>query len=93
MTFEEYWEQDPLKVIPYLEAYNLKRKAMNEQAWLQGQYFAYSVASAMNSKVKYPSRPLPLTKKELELQRMREQKRRVEDAKRRLLEIKTGRNK
>ena len=40
MTWEQYWFGDPWMARAYAQAYLLKRKAMNEQLWLQGIYNA-----------------------------------------------------
>lgn len=75
MTYEQYWEGDSKLVIAYREAYKLRRKTENENAWLQGLYF-YDAFAVVMSKVfskhgakqtEYLQRPLdifPLTEEE-----------------------------
>ena len=38
MTYSQYWEQDSSLVIPYWQAYTLRRDEQNYFAWLQGFY-------------------------------------------------------
>lgn len=47
MTYEQFWEESPYLVIAYREAYRLKRKISNEQAWLQGIYVFDAFAVCM----------------------------------------------
>ena len=65
MTYEQFWFEDPWMVRAYAQAFLLKRKIQNEEAWIQGSY----VASAMNAvigsafgkrKVNYIEKPLEL---------------------------------
>ena len=41
---KQYWEESPFLAVVYRKAYKLRRETENEQAWLQGLYFYYSVA-------------------------------------------------
>ena len=58
MTAEQYWEQDPYLAVAYRKVYRLKRKADNENAWLQGLYFCKALnvclSNAFNDKGKRP---------------------------------------
>lgn len=84
MTYEQYWNDDPTLVIPYLEAFDLKRKRKNQEMWLQGLYVYKAIGSfaeifvglpAKNAKVQdYMKEPLPLTKEEVELREKKAQK-------------------
>lgn len=38
MTYEQFWEQDCLLVIPYRKAYHIQQEAINYEAWLNGLY-------------------------------------------------------
>lgn len=65
MTWEQYWYGDPWMARAYAQAYLLKRKAMNEQLWLQGVYnanaFKAIIASAFSKKKeKYLDKPLDI---------------------------------
>lgn len=75
MTEEQYWDKSPYLAVAYREAYKLRRKAENEQAWLQGMYFfdavSVAVGNAMAKKgakrLTYLERPIdifPLTERE-----------------------------
>jgi len=54
MTPEQYWEQDPYLAVAYRKAYRLKRKADNEQAWLQGFYNCYAFTVSLGNVVRNP---------------------------------------
>ena len=75
MSYEQYWDQSPFLAVAYRRAYKLKRKAENEQAWLQGMYvfdaFAVVIANAFSKrgakKHTYLEKPIdifPLTEAE-----------------------------
>lgn len=38
MTYDEYWNQDPWLAKDYRDAWELKQKTENYNAWLQGLY-------------------------------------------------------
>lgn len=38
MTYDEYWNQDPWLAKDYRDAWELKQKVENYNAWLQGLY-------------------------------------------------------
>ena len=49
MTAEEYWRGNPYLAVAYREAYKLKAEIKNNDAWLQGAYFADALdATAFN---------------------------------------------
>lgn len=75
MTYSQFWDESPHLAIMFREAYKLRRKVENENAWLAGLYVydavAVSLANAFSKrgakKQKYVERPidiLPLTEQE-----------------------------
>ena len=65
MTYEQYWHGDPWLVRAYAQAYLLRRKVDNEQAWIQGAYIANAVTVAIantfgKKKVDYLKKPLEI---------------------------------
>lgn len=38
MTYEQFWEQDCMLVVPYRKAYKIRMEQENYLAWLQGMY-------------------------------------------------------
>ena len=65
MTYEQYWHGDPWMVRAYAQAYLLKRKIENENAWIQGAYIANAFGSVIASSfgkraVKYMEKPMDL---------------------------------
>lgn len=84
MTYEQFWEGDPWMVRAYAEAYILKRRIKNEDAWIQGAYMANAVTIAIantfgKKRVDYMKEPMQLyPKTEAEKQAdIREQRRKV----------------
>ena len=78
MTPTEYWEMSPYLAVAYRDAYRLKRKIDNEQAWLQGIYvmdaFAVCLGNALSKrgskKLTYLEKPIdifPLSEEEMKL--------------------------
>lgn len=49
MTYELYWNSDPLIAKAYKEAYLLKCKADNEKLWLQGLYNFNAISTALSN--------------------------------------------
>ena len=75
MTEEQFWDKSPQLAVAYREAYKLRRKLENEQAWLQGMYFFNAVSVAVGNamakkgakRLTYLERPIdifPLTERE-----------------------------
>ncbi len=75
MSYEQYWEEPPQLAVAYRKAHQLRLKAENEQAWLQGLYiydaFAVVLANAFSKRgakaKEYIEKPIdlfPLTEKE-----------------------------
>lgn len=60
MTYNEFWFADPYLVRYYREAYNYKRKIKNEEMWVEGMYFAKAIACCIDSKNKYPEKPIDI---------------------------------
>ena len=68
MTWEQYWYGDPWMVRDFQQAYLIKRRIENENAWIQGAYIANAVTVAIQScfgkrKVDYMKQPLDLFEK------------------------------
>lgn len=90
MTYEQYWDGPPSIAVTYREAYKLKRKMANEDAWLQGMYVFDAVSVALANafgkkgagKKQYVEKPIdifPLTEKEKK-RREREEMAKMESA-------------
>ena len=84
MSAEEYWHGDPWLVRAYAQAYLLRRKVENEQAWIQGAYIANAVTVAIantfgKKRIDYLKKPLeifPKTEAEKKAE-IREEKRKL----------------
>ena len=84
MSTEEYWHGDPWLVRAYAQAYLLRRKVENEQAWIQGAYIANAVTVAIantfgKKRLDYLKKPLeifPKTEAEKKAE-IREEKRKL----------------
>lgn len=87
MTYEEYWDGEVKAHKAYREAYKLRMKQMNLQAWLQGRYFydalcatapilrAFSKARKPND---YPKEPHDITPEDVKARKEREAMERYE---------------
>lgn len=65
MSYEQYWYGDPWMVRAYAQAYLIRRKVENENAWIFGAYVANAVTVAINNtfgkrKTDYLKKPLDL---------------------------------
>ena len=84
MTYEQYWYGDPWMVRAYAQAYLLKRKIENENAWIQGAYIANAVTVAIanifgKKKIDYLKQPFdlfPKTEREKQME-IREERKKV----------------
>ena len=68
MTYEQFWFEDPWMTRAYAQAFLLKRKLANEQAWIQGSYFANAMNAVIGSafgkkKINYVNKPFDLFEK------------------------------
>ena len=82
MTYEQFWYEDPWMVRAYAQAYLLKRKIANEEAWINGAYVYNALTAALatafgKTKVKYIAKPADFfPKTEAEVEEEKRQKRR-----------------
>ena len=60
MTYDEFWYDDPYKAKSYKESHNVKRKMVNEEMWVMGMYVNKAIASVIDSKNKYPEKPIDI---------------------------------
>ena len=76
VDYNTYWHLSPRKLLPFLKAYEEKKKAeleeMNFASWMSGVYVSYSMASVMGDKNIYPENPLPLFENEEDIKERKE---------------------
>ena len=92
MTSEQYWDEDPALAKYYRKADELRRKRRNEELWLQGMYIYEAlcdVSPVLNAFAKkgtkphpYADHPYALSAKERENERILQEKKDREKAKR-----------
>lgn len=85
MTYDEFWFGKPERAKYYRKAYELKKKQLNEQLWLQGMYFFEAICDVApvlvtmpkkDAKIQpYSTEPYALTVKEQEERERRENER------------------
>ena len=68
MTWEQYWFGDPWMVRAYAQSYLLKRRARNEELWLEGIYVANAFQTVLGNafgkkQLKYMEKPLDIFEK------------------------------
>lgn len=87
MSAEDYWNGDSTLARAYRKAYELKKKERNQELWLQGLYIyeaLLNVSPVFHDFAKhpkplpYPKEPYPLTQKEEEERKAREEKLKME---------------
>ena len=90
MTYSEFYDGDCTLVIAYREAYLQKRRQANNDLWMQGRYiydalcavyplFRFSFKGGDIRPEPYVKEPYPLTEKDAEEQREREEKEQYEE--------------
>ena len=55
---DKFWELNPKKLEPYVKAFSLKEKMVQRNIWETGLYIRLAIASCIDKKVKYPTKPL-----------------------------------
>lgn len=68
MTWEQYWHGDTWMVGTFRQADELRQERQNQDAWLQGVYFAKAISSTIGNAFRekgqepdtYPDQPFPL---------------------------------
>ena len=89
MTYDEFWFGKPERAKYYRKAYELKKKQLNEQLWLQGMYFFEAISDVApvlvsmpkkDAKIQpYSTEPYALTIKEQEERERRENERKQKE--------------
>jgi hypothetical protein len=92
MTYEQYWDGDPSLTKYYRKANELRRAERNQELWLQGMYFYEAlcdVSPVLHSFAKkgtkphpYPDHPYPLSNKDREAEKVLQEKRERDKARR-----------
>lgn len=84
MTYEQFWDGDPQMVVAYRKAQIIKDKQTNTHMWILGTYVYEAICKVapilgLNAKkgakpIEWRKRPYPLTKKEIEEEKIIRQK-------------------
>ena len=95
MTPEQYWDGDPALAKYYRQADELKLERLNQQLWLQGMYVYEAICDASpifhdfakkgTKPAPYPSHPYSLTAKQIEEEKV-ENERKVSEKGKKLME-------
>ena len=103
MTYEQYWDGDPMLVKYYREAEELRNEKKNQELWLQGMYVYEAIADltpVLHAFAKkgakpqpYPTTPYPITKKQHERIKLEKEKQMFEKGKRFMEALKQQTNK
>ncbi len=77
MTYDQYWREDCLLVKAYRKADDIRRKRINQEAWLQGAYFYHALCAASpllhafakegTEAMPYMEKPIAITRDEIRL--------------------------
>lgn len=76
VDYDLFWTLNPSSLEPFIKAFKLRQEYIDTLSWSMGQYVQLAVASIMDSKVKYPEKPVSSTrqlseKEQIELFRMK----------------------
>ena len=66
MTYDQYWNDDPMLVKYYRKAEEIRRERINEEKWLQGMYVYEAlcdVSPVLNANAKKGTKPQPYSDK------------------------------
>lgn len=89
MTYDQYWNDNPLLVIAYRKAEDIRSHRRNWEMWMEGMYTYDAIRRLIPSlnmwkpkePIEYMEEPYPLTKKEYEDRIRREEKRKQDEIK------------
>ena len=87
MTWDEFWYESIDRLQGYWQKHQFAVEQRNQELWLQGLYIRSAVASCLDKKNKYPDKPHRITKM-TEAEQDAENKRKVEQMREQLNEIK-----
>lgn len=65
----QFWEMNPRRLAPYVQADNMRFERQNRVAWLCGSYVRSAIASCFCRGARYPEQPprvTPMTEREKE---------------------------
>ena len=92
MTYEQFWEGDPMLCKYYREAEEIRNEKKNQELWLQGMYIyealcdASPILHAFAKKGTKPQpfsdKPYPITKKQIERNKREKERQEFEKGKR-----------
>ena len=102
MTYEQYWEGDPMLCKYYREAEEIRSEKKNQELWLQGMYVYEAIADIspiLHAFAKkgtkpqpYPDAPYPITKKQRDRIKAENEKKMFEKGKRFMEALKSQTN-
>ena len=76
VTEEQFWHMNPRRLKPYIEAFRIKQKRLDESAWLMGAYvyeaFNTVMANVFSKHGNHAYRDKPFTEEITVKQKMRE---------------------
>lgn len=86
MTYDEYWNGDPSLVRAYRKAEDIRQHMKNQDMWLQGRYIYDAIIRLIPSfnplkpkdPIEYMDEPYPISEKDVRERELREQKRKQE---------------
>ena len=89
MTWYEFWYESIERLPDYWQKHQFEVEARNQELWLQGLYIQQAVACVLDPKhkAKYPEKPYRITAM-TEAEKEAENKRKVEELRNRLMDIK-----
>lgn len=89
MTYKQYWQQDGSLVIAYRKADEIRKKRINQEAWLQGAYFYSALCSVSpilhafapngTEPMPYMDAPIPMTSHDAEVREEELMRKRAEE--------------
>ena len=79
MTYEQYWESDPMLAKYFRQANEIKNERKNQELWLQGLYVYNALVAIMPVKKgeeqpKYPAKPFTISEKQRKREKLEEEK-------------------
>lgn len=79
MTYEQYWESDPMLAKYFRQADELRNERKNQELWLQGLYVYNALTAIMPVKKgteqpKYPDKPFTISEKQRKREKLEEEK-------------------
>lgn len=95
MSYDQYWYGEPRLALSYYKAFEIEKERKNQEMWMNALYIYNTIGSFAEILPAFPKKgakihpfmkePIPLTKKEMERRKERDERERFEKIKNKMM--------